>query len=94
MAILDMIPAEYWRQLRSELNALDWDEIEIVEAATIRQAEQAERERREKVYNEAIRRKRLAEQKKRRNTDEWKLRNREAQTRYRIKHGISPNEPF
>lgn len=94
MAILDMIPAEYWRQLRSELNALDWDEIESVEAATIRQAEQAERERREKAYNEAIRRKRLAEQKKRRNTDGWKLRNREAQTRYRIKHGISPNKPF
>ena len=91
MAILEMIPAEYWRQLRSELNALDWDEIERVEAATIRQAE---RERREKAYNEAIRRKRLEEQKKRRNTDEWKQRNREAQTRYRIKHGISPNKPF
>ena len=41
MAILDMIPAEYWRQLRSELNALDWDEIESVKAAKIRQAEQA-----------------------------------------------------
>ena len=57
MGLLDMIPPEYWRQLRKELNALDWAAIQSTEDAARQQAEQAERERREKAYDEAIRRK-------------------------------------
>lgn len=93
MAILEMIPAEYWRQLRNELNALDWDVIESLEAAKIQQAEQAERERRAKAYDEAIRRKRLEYDRERRNTEEGRRRSREAQIRFRIKHGLIANKP-
>lgn len=55
MAILDMIPPEYWRQLRKELNTLDWAAINSTEEAARQQAEQ---ERRAKAYDEAIRRRR------------------------------------
>lgn len=58
MALLDMIPPEYWRQLRKELNALDWAAIKSTEDAARQQAEQAEQERRAKAYDEAIRRRR------------------------------------
>ena len=57
MPLLDMIPPEYWRQLRRELNALDWTAIKSTEDAARQQAEQTERERRAKAYNEAVRRK-------------------------------------
>ena len=53
MAILDMIPPEWWRQLREELNALDWAAINSAEDAR----QQAEQERRAKAYDEAIRHK-------------------------------------
>lgn len=56
MAIIDMIPPEYWRQLRQELNALDWDRIDSEAEAARQQAEQAERERLEQEYDEAVRR--------------------------------------
>ena len=59
MAILDMIPPEYWRQLRKELNALDWEAINSTEEAARQQAEQAEQERRAKAYSEAVKRKSL-----------------------------------
>lgn len=54
MAILDMIPPDYWRQLRKELNALDWAAINSAEDAARQQAEQ---ERRAKAYDEAVKRK-------------------------------------
>lgn len=57
MAILEMIPPEYWKQLRNELNALDWQAIGNAEDAARQQAEQAERKRREAEYDAAIRRK-------------------------------------
>lgn len=57
MAILDMIPPEWWRQLRKELNSLDWAAINSAEDAARQQAEQAEQERRAKAYDEAIRHK-------------------------------------
>ena len=55
MAILEMIPAEYWRQLRQELNALDWVAIDAEEEAK----RQAKRAKLEKAYNEAIRKREL-----------------------------------
>ena len=55
MAILEMIPAEYWRQLRQELNALDWVAIDAEEEAE----RQAKRAKLEKAYNEAIRKREL-----------------------------------
>ena len=55
MAILEMIPAEYWRQLRQELNALDWVAIDAEEEAKIR----AKKAKLEKAYNEAIRKREL-----------------------------------
>lgn len=60
MAILDMIPPEYWRQLRRELNALDWDNIDSAEEAARQQARQEEQKRRAAAFDEAIRRKQRA----------------------------------
>lgn len=65
MAILDMIPTEYWRQLRKELNALDWEAINSTEEAARQQAEQAEQERRAKAYDEAVKRRRRQDSRER-----------------------------
>ncbi len=39
--VLEMIPPEYWRRLRRELNALDWESIDAREAEARQKAEQA-----------------------------------------------------
>lgn len=77
MAILDMIPPEYWRQLRKELNALDWEAINSTEEAARQQSEQVERERREREFDAAIRKKRSEYN----HTPERIEKNREAQKR-------------
>lgn len=78
MAILEMIPPEYWRQLRKELNALDWDSINSTEEAARQQARQAEQERRAAAFDEAIRRK----QSEYDTTPERREKNREASRRH------------
>lgn len=77
MAILDMIPPEYWRQLRKELNAIDWAKLDREEeqrheqAAREKYREEAARRRREKMqeygrrYREANREKVNARQRER-----------------------------
>lgn len=65
MAILDIIPPEYWRQLRKELNALDWEAINSTEEAARQQAEQVEQERRAKAYDEAVKRRRRQDSRER-----------------------------
>lgn len=71
--VLEMIPPEYWRRLRRELNALDWESINAREAEARRQAEQAAAEL-ERAQAEA-------ERKERR-----RMQNREAQRRYVERH--------
>lgn len=78
MAILDMIPPEYWRQLRKELNALDWDKINSTEEAARQQSEQVERERIARDFDAAIRKKRSEYN----HTPERIEKNREAQKRH------------
>lgn len=78
MAILEMIPPEYWRQLRRELNALDWDNINSAEEAARQQARQAEQERRAAAFDKAIRKKRSECN----HTPERIEKNREAQKRH------------
>ena len=47
MAILEMIPPEYWRQLRDELNAIDWRQLDRQQkreaAAAAREPDEAAR---------------------------------------------------
>lgn len=83
MALLDMIPPEYWRQLRKELNALGWAAINSVEDAARQQAEQAEQERRARAYDDAIRRKKAANK----DTVRRRAQLKAAQARYRERHG-------
>ena len=71
--VLEMIPPEYWRRLRRELNALDWESINAREAEARRQAEQAAAEL-AKAQAEAE-----CREKRRRQL-------REAQMRYRERH--------
>lgn len=78
MAILEMIPPEYWRQLRRELNALNWDSINSTEEAARQQARQAEQEHRAAAFDEAIRRK----QREYNTTPERREKNREASRRH------------
>ena len=71
--VLEMIPPEYWRRLRRELNALDWESINAREAEAKRQAEQAAAEL-ERAQAEAERR------------EKRRMQNKEAQRRYRERH--------
>lgn len=71
--VLEMIPPEYWRRLRRELNALDWESINAREAEARRQAEQAAAEL-AKEQAEAERR------------EKRRMQLREAQMRYRERH--------
>lgn len=52
MALIEMIPKEYWRQIRQELNALDWVTIDAEERAK----REGEKEKVNKAYKEAIER--------------------------------------
>ena len=56
MALIEMIPREYWRQMRKELNALNWVAIDAEE----REQRQQDREHITQAYNEAIKRRRKA----------------------------------
>lgn len=67
MALIDMIPPEYWRQMRKELNSLDWQAIDSAEAAARQLAECMEHERLVEAY----------ERKRRQLTEEQKERKRQ-----------------
>lgn len=56
-----MIPREYWRQMRQELNALDWVAIDAAE----REQRKRERAHIAKAYDEAIERRRKAKDRER-----------------------------
>ncbi len=73
MAILEMIPREYWRQLYKELKSV-WGKLE---SERIDQ-EKKEHERRSVEYDEAIKKK----QKDSRNKPESKAKKREYQKAY------------
>lgn len=73
MAILEMIPREYWRQLYKELQSI-WEKLETDRM----NQERTERERRSAEYNEAIKKK----QKDSRNKPEAKARKKEYQRMY------------
>lgn len=73
MAILEMIPREYWRQLYTELKSV-WCKLETDRM----NQEKAERERRSAEYDEAIKKK----QKDGRNKTESKAKKKEYQKAY------------
>lgn len=80
MAIIEMIPPEYWRQMWKELNSIDWKSLDQEEEEKRLKVEQQEKERRAKAYDRAIKKKRSL-------TEEQKKRKRERDQRnYRKRH--------
>ena len=77
MAILEMIPREYWRQLYIELKFV-WEKLE----SEIIEQNKKEHERRSVEYDEAIKRKRRENKNKRQNKPEAKAKRREYFKKY------------
>ena len=77
MAILEMIPREYWRQLYKELRSI-WEKLETDRM----NQEKAERERRSAEYDEAIKQKQKKAARISRSKPESKTKKKEYQKAY------------